>query len=97
MHSIVKRLRQRGIRLADRDIAASVGVHGELRIAICGHQPRANLSDPNDQQFNPLIPQLVNAHLVTMHGDGLLLHGIERDPAGAEYVQEWSVKVLQQP
>jgi hypothetical protein len=32
-----------------------------------------------------------------MHGDGLILHGIEHDSGGAEYVQEWSVKVLLQP
>jgi hypothetical protein len=93
MYSIVKRLRQRGRRIHNRDISASPGVRGELSVAIVGYRPEATLYDPNDQQRRPLIPELQNAQLVTMTPTGMLLYGIERAPDGAEYVQEWSVRL----
>jgi hypothetical protein len=97
MYSIVKRLRERGRRLHDRDISASSGVRGDLTLAICGIAPQANLSKLDDQQMKPVIPPLEHAQLITMHGDKMLFRGVERASDGAEYVQEWSVKVLPQP
>jgi len=93
MYSIVKRLRQRGRRLADREISASAGVRGELSVAIVGHQTEAKLYDPNDQQRRPLIPELRDAQLITMTATGMLFYGTEQGPDGAEYVQEWSVRL----
>jgi hypothetical protein len=93
MYSIVKRLRQRGRRLADREISASPGVRGELSVAIVGHQTEAKLYDPNDQQRRPLIPELRDAQLITMTATGMLLYGTERAPDGSEYVQEWSIRL----
>lgn len=93
MYSIVKRLRERGKRLTDRDISASAGVRGELTLAICGWRPVAKVYAPADQQRRPLIPELDDAKLVTMTPAGMLLCGIERAADGAEYVQEWSVKL----
>ncbi len=94
MYSIVKRLRERGRRLHNRDISASPGVRGELIVGICGCSPEAKIYEPNDQQRRPLIPELQNAQLVTMTATGMLLHGTERGPDGAEYVQEWSIKLV---
>lgn len=37
---------------------------------------------------------LLDAKLVTMHTDKMLFKGIERVESGAEYVQEWSFRVL---
>jgi hypothetical protein len=42
----------------------------------------------------PLIPVLYEARLITMHGDKMLLRGVERSPDGAEHIQEWSVLVV---
>jgi hypothetical protein len=95
MYSIVKRLRERGRRLHDREISASPGVRGELVVAICGSGPEATIYAPNDQQRRPLIPELRNAQLVTMTSTGMLFYGTERAPDGAEYVQEWSVRLLE--
>jgi hypothetical protein len=94
MYSIVKRLRQRGRRLADREISASTGVRGEMAVAIVGFRPQAKLYDPNDQQRKPLIPELQNAQLITMTMTGMLFYGTERADDGAEYVQEWSVRLV---
>lgn len=93
MYSTVKRLRQRGRRLNDREISASSGVQGELVVAICGYRPEAKLYDPNDQQRKPLIPELRNAQLLTMTPTGMLFYGTEIGQDGAEYVQEWSVRL----
>jgi hypothetical protein len=92
MYSIVKRLRERGRRLHDREISASPGVRGELAVAIVGFRPVATIYDPNDQQRRSLIPELQNAQLVTMTATGMLFYGTERASDGAEYVQEWSVR-----
>ena len=93
MYSIVKRLRERGRRLPDREISASPGVRGELVVAIVGYRPEATLYAPDDQQRKPLIPELRGAQLVTMTTTGMLFYGTERAPDGAEYVQEWSVRL----
>ena len=94
MYSIVKRLRHCGRRLHNRDISASPGVRGELAVAIVGYRPEAKIYDPNDQQRRPLIPELRDAKLVTMTPTGMLLYGTELAPDGAEYVQEWSVRLV---
>jgi hypothetical protein len=94
MYSIVKRLRYRGRRLNNREISAQPGIRGELVVAICGYTPEAKIYEPNDQQRRPLIPELRNAQLVTMTATGMLLYGTERGPDGAEYVQEWSIRVI---
>ena len=93
MYSIVKRLRERGRRLHNREISASPGVRGELAVAIVGYRPEATIYDPNDQQRRPLIPELRDARLVTMTATGMLFSGTEVGPDGAEYVQEWSVRI----
>jgi hypothetical protein len=95
MYSIVKRLRERGRRLHNRDISASPGVRGELAVAIVGYRPEAKIYDPNDQQRKPLIPELHGAQLITMTTTGMLLYGTERAPDGTEYVQEWSVRITE--
>lgn len=81
------------MRLHDREISASAGVQGELVVAICGYRPEAKLYNPNDQQRRALIPELRNAQLVTMTTTGMLFYGTEIGSDGAEYVQEWSVRL----
>jgi len=72
----VKVLRQAGARKAERDIMADQGRQGELRLSMVGNVAQLNLSDPNDQQFKPLLPVLYHAHLVAMHGNRMLFQGL---------------------
>lgn len=97
MYSIVKRLRSCGIRKHDRDIQSDQGAAGELTLSMCGGGPEVRLARHDDSRQEPIIPVLVDAKLVTMHGDKMLFRGIERGEDGAEFAQEWSVMVVQRP
>lgn len=90
----MKRLRERGQRLSDHQIAALVPVHGEVRVYGMGGAIQATVTDPNSQVGEPLIPILHEAKLTSMHGPGMLLRGEERPQGdkGPAYVQEWSVR-----
>jgi hypothetical protein len=94
MHSIVKRLRTRGIRKHDREIQSEPGATGDLTLSICGGAPEARLARHDDSRQEPIIPVLMDAKLVTMHSDKMLFRGVERGEGGAEFVQEWSVMVM---
>jgi hypothetical protein len=93
MYSIVKRLRTRGLRKHDREIQSDQGTEGDLTLAMCGAGPELKLSRDDGSRQEPIIPVLIDAKLITMHGDKMLFKGIEREEGGAEYVQEWSVMV----
>jgi len=95
MYSKVKRLRERGTRLSDRDIASSAYVEGEVTIAGLGTVLVAQVRDPNAQVGTGLLSQLYEARLITMHGNKMLLKGEERPQGdgGPAYVQEWAVVV----
>lgn len=95
MRAKVKRLRERGQRMSDHQIAAAVPVEGELRVYGMGGAIQASLTDPHSQVGDPLIPILHEARLTTMHGPGMLLKGEERPQGdkGPAYVQEWSVRL----
>jgi len=94
MYSIVKRLRQRGLRKHANDILSDQGTIGDLTLAMCSGGAQLKLSSDDGSRQEPIIPLLLNAELVTMHSDKMLFHGHERGEGGAEYVQEWSVRVL---
>lgn len=95
MRAKVKRLRERGKRLSDQQIAAALPVEGELRIYGMRGAIEATVTDPASQVGDPLIPILHEAKLTTMHGAGMLLKGEERPAgdSGPSYVQEWSVRL----
>jgi len=95
MYGKVKRLRAGGKRLSDHDIARSEYVQGEVRVYGLAGTIVANVSAPDSQVADPLLPQLYDAKLVTMHGHGMLFKGEERPQgdAGPAYIQEWSVMV----
>jgi len=95
MRAKVKRLRERGQRLSDHQIAAAVPVEGEVRVYGMGGAIQATLTDPVSQVGDPLIPVLHEARLTTMHGPGMLLKGEERPQGdkGPAYIQEWSVRL----
>lgn len=95
MYGKVKRLRERGTRLSDRDIASSAHVEGEITLAGLGTVLVAQVRDPNAQVGTGLLPQLYEARLITMHGNKMLLKGEERPQgeAGPAIVQEWAVVV----
>lgn len=95
MRAKVKRLRERGQRMSDHQIAAAVPVEGELRVYGMGGTIQATVTDPASQVGDPLIPILHEAKLTTMHGAGMLLKGEERPQGdkGPAYVQEWSVRL----
>src|SRR5450830_775146 len=67
----VKGLRQAAARKAERDIMADQGRQGELRLSMVGNVAQLNLSDPNDQQFKPLLPVLyrepLKQHPIAVH------------------------------
>jgi hypothetical protein len=93
MKATVKILRRGGVRRAERDIMADPGRQGDLRLSLVANVAQLNLSDPNDQQFKPLLPILYHARLNAMHGDGMLFQGLTalRDESGLP--QEWSVEL----
>lgn len=95
MYGKVKRLRERGARLPDRDIAAAAHVEGELTLAGLSTTVVLEVRDPNSQVGAGLFPALYDARLTTMHGNKMLFKGEERPQgdAGPAYVQEWSVLV----
>ena len=95
MFGKVKQLRRGGKRLSDHDIARSEYIEGEVRVYVLAGVIMANVSDPNSQVGEPLLPALYDAKLVTMHGHGMLFRGEERPQgdAGPAYIQEWSVMV----
>jgi hypothetical protein len=93
MYSKVKRLRERGQRLHDRDIGQAPYVDGELTLVSMAGTFVLQVKDPNSQVGDSLFPRLYDARLITMHGDKMLFKGEERPQgdAGPAYVQEWSV------
>lgn len=93
MRAKVKRLRERGQRMSDRQIASAAFVEGEVVVHGMGGMILAELQLPGNQVADPLLV-LYDAKLTTMHGAGMLLKGEERPHGdkGPAYVQEWSVR-----
>jgi len=94
MRAKVKRIRERGQRMSDHQIAAAIPVEGEARVYGMGGAIQATVTDPASQVGEPLIPILHEARLTTMHGAGMLPRGEERPQGdkGPAYIQEWSVR-----
>lgn len=92
----VKSLRNRGARLTDYQIAALIPSEGALRLHGLGTTLQITISAHDDQQGKPLIPELYDARLVSLHGNKMLFAGIERtgDPMAAQYLQEWTVVIV---
>jgi hypothetical protein len=92
----VKILRLRGARRSDREIGSDAGVDGQLTLYQSGGQCELKLFADDGSRQEPIIPILFDARLVTMHGDKMLFHGLERvgSTGDAQYLQEWSVMVL---
>lgn len=95
MYAKVKRLRQRGTRLPDREIASAPHVEGDVTLFGLGAGYVLAVKDPNNQVSDGLFPPLHEARLVTMHGNKMLFRGEERPDgdSGPAFVQEWSVLV----
>ena len=94
MQGKVKRLRERGKRLSDREISQATFAEGAVRVYGLGAGIVATVTDPASQVGDPLLPILYEAKLTTMTDGGMLLKGEERPQgdAGPAYVQEWSVR-----
>ena len=94
MYGKVKRLRERGQRLSDRDIGRAPFVEGSIKVYGLGTGIVATVTDPISQVGDPLLPVLYEAKLATMTDGGMLLKGEERPQgdAGPAYVQEWSIR-----
>jgi hypothetical protein len=95
MYGKVKRLRERGRRLNDREIAQAPHVEGELTLFGVQMSYVLEVKNPASQVGDSLFPRLYDARLTTMHSDGMLFKGEERPDGetGPAYVQEWSVKL----
>lgn len=96
MHYTVKILRHRGVRRSEREILAEAGTDGQLTGAHTGASFELKLSSGDGSRAEPIIPVLLDAKLVSMHGDKMMFRGVE-DIGGAQFVQEWSVKVMVSP
>jgi len=94
MYSIVKRLRCRGEPRPDREFYADPGVPGDLTIAGCAGVLEAKLSGDDGSRQEPIIPILYHVTITSMHGDKILLYGVEDAGNGRGYDQEWAVKLL---
>lgn len=94
MHYTVKILRHRGARRSEREILAESGIDGQLTGANVGVTFELKLFAGDGSRMEPIIPVLLEARLVSMHGDKMLFRGIEQGADGAQFVQEWSVKVV---
>lgn len=95
MHYKVKALRTRGARRSDREISADAGVDGQLAGAHIGPIFELKLFSDDGSRMEPLIPVLLDAKLISMHGNKMLFRGFEQPGAdGPQYAQEWSVMVV---
>lgn len=93
MHGKVKRLRERGVRLSDREIESACHVVGDVTLFGMGASYVLAVKDPNNQVGDSLFPELHHVRLVTMQGNKMLFRGEERPQgeSGPAYVQEWAV------
>lgn len=94
MYARVKQLRQRGKRMANREIEAAPFVEGDLVVHGVAGVIVAEVKERGNQVGDPLLV-LYEARLTTMHSAGMLLKGEERLQGndGPAYVQEWSVRL----
>ncbi|MFC5548211.1 hypothetical protein [Massilia aerilata] len=98
MYAKVKRLRNRGQRLTDQEIANAIPAEGVL--VMSGQQWNLErviaLRNPNDHVSEPLIPILCDVRLMGLQNGKMMLWGVERPEGekGPEYIQEWSVLVV---
>lgn len=92
----VKPIRQHGARLSDQQIASLTPTDGYLSFYGVGTTLQLSLYDGSAKQ-EPLVPSLYDARLVSMHGNKMLFAGIQRtaDPMAAQYLQEWSVVIVE--
>lgn len=72
---------------------AESGTDGQLSGAHVGVNFELKLFGGDGSRMEPIIPTLIDARLVSMHGDKMLFRGVEEGADGAQFVQEWSVKV----
>jgi hypothetical protein len=95
MYGKVKRLRERGRRMSNREIGQAPHVEGELTLAMLRSTYVLEVRPRNSQVGPGLLPELYEARLVAMHTGGMLFRGEERPQGddGPAYVQEWSVMV----
>lgn len=100
MYSKVKRLRRRGERRSDHEIAADEGVVGHLTIVLIENVPVMKLHAAGDDAVQrPILPLVWRAKVVMIRGDKMLFQGFERignpdDPDAPVEKQEWAVQVM---
>ena len=93
MHYTVKILRHRGARRSEREIMSESGTDGQLVGVHVGATFELKLFDGDGSRMDAIIPVLIDARLISMHGDKMLFRGVEQGADGAQFVQEWSVRV----
>lgn len=95
MYGKVKRLRDHGRRLSNREINQMPAVEGALTLAAVRSTYVLQVRRHDSQVGPGLLPDLYEARLVAMHTGGMLFKGEERPQGddGPAYVQEWSVMV----
>lgn len=91
----IKTLSSRGVRHSDREVSSDAGADGQLAGANVGPTFELKLFSDEGSRTEPLIPVLLDARLVSMHGNKMLFRGFEQQVAdGPQYAQEWSVMVM---
>lgn len=100
MYSKVKRLRRRGERKSEHEIAADDGVVGHLTIVLIENVALMKLHGAGDDAVQkPILPELWRAKAVMIRGDKMLFQGFERvgnqnDSDAVVVKQEWAVQVM---
>lgn len=103
MYSKVKRLRRRGERISDHEIASDSGIVGHLTMVLIETTPVMKLHSAGDDSVQkPLLPLMWRAKVVMIRGDRMLFQGFERigdenDPNAPVQKQEWAVQVMVEP
>jgi hypothetical protein len=77
----VKIMRQRDVRRSEPEILSEAGTDGQLTGAIEGISFELKLYSADGSRMKPIIPVLLDARLVSMHGDNVFLCGSRISPA----------------
>lgn len=99
MNVIIRELRERGAKRADRAIQSDQGVAGVLTLSIVASYYELKVFGRDDMSFRvPLVPSLFDAKCVSLEGRGMIWRGYQRvgrpdDKAAPTYLQEWAVHV----
>lgn len=75
MYSLVKRLRNRGVRKHDREIQTDPGMAGDMTLALCSGGCELKLAADDGSRQEPMLRVLYEARVITMNGSKMPFRG----------------------